>query len=105
MARGVLFSFNEMLISVFAMTRSTRTDFFYLMYLVLATSCTQRSGGLDTEHGRKGRRRWTDEKEKNARTQSAVGTKELLSWTMLCSGRDHWLDLTGRHKALKGWHK
>ena len=30
---------NEMLISVFAMTCSTRTDFFYLMYLVFATSC------------------------------------------------------------------
>ena len=44
-------------------------------------------------------------KKKDARTQSAVGRNELLCWTMLRSGRDHWLDLTRRHKALKAWHK
>jgi hypothetical protein len=44
-------------------------------------------------------------KKKDARTQSAVGTNELLCWTMLRLGRDHWLDLTRRHKALKAWHK
>ena len=64
------------------------------VYAVPESSMTERAG--DDGQTRK---------KKDGRTQSAVGRNELLCWTMLRSGRDHWLDLTRRHKALKAWHK